>query len=71
MVAGIHPRSASLTATNGPNPISRAARKKFSQSSACRLSLWGRGACELLVPMGIPRPVACGTCRRGNTVTVS
>ena len=43
MSAGTHPLSASLTAANGPKPISRAARKKFSQSSACRLSACGNG----------------------------
>src|SRR6185437_9452549 len=42
MLAGSHPRSARWIATNGPKPDCSAARKKFSQSSARRLSTCGR-----------------------------
>src|SRR6185312_16958791 len=42
MLAGSHPRSARWIATNGPKPDCSAARKKFGQSSARRLSTGGR-----------------------------
>src|SRR6185295_13932565 len=60
MCAGSHPRSVRWTATKGPKPVSRAARKKFSQSSACRLDECGAAACvsSEIVTM---RPSALGT----------
>src|SRR5262249_47070975 len=45
--AGVHPFSARWTAIKGPKPMSRAARKKFNQSSAFRLST-GSAASRLL-----------------------
>jgi hypothetical protein len=47
MFAGIHPRSVKHPERNGPKPISRAARKAFSQSSACRLPADDRLLCGL------------------------
>jgi hypothetical protein len=59
MFAGSHPRSARWTATKGPKPVRRPARKKFSQSSACKLVRCGRAVRVFTDSMSIQSPALC------------
>src|SRR5262249_22372689 len=56
MCAGSHPRFVRWTAINGPKPLRSAARKKFNQSSACRLDECGAATCVLSEPVSIRFP---------------
>src|SRR5262249_39705092 len=67
MCAGSHPRSVRWTATKGPKPVSRAARKKFSQSNACRLDECGAAACVsseivTMLPLALGNPELTENC---------